>query len=70
MRSPARESEVGGDPLTWLLESAEVSDERMNLYFDPFVPLCNFLLECLLPGCRWCKVHTIGWFRTGILPEG
>lgn len=54
-------------PLTWLLESAEVSDERMNLYFDQFVPLCNFLLECLLPGCRWCT--PLGGSGRGFCPK-
>lgn len=39
VRSFAGDSEVGGDPRTWSLESAEVSDEIVNLYCDQFVPL-------------------------------
>ena len=33
------DSEVGGDPRTWSLESAEVSDEIVDLYCDQSVPL-------------------------------
>lgn len=39
MRSPAGDSEGGGDPLTWLLMLAEVSDEIRSLSFGWFVPL-------------------------------